>query len=93
ADGNGSADPGTVEDKRIIVRIPPNTSLTEAAELLGKNNIITDKTTFIDLMRNLKVRAGYFLFTGSPSVQEVKKIITGKPMPPEEAEAELANKA
>ncbi|GGD68141.1 hypothetical protein [Paenibacillus nasutitermitis] len=81
------------EAKRIIVRIPPNTNLTDTAQLLAENNIIADKKAFIDLMRNVKVRAGYFRFTGTPSVKQVKKIITGEPIPPKEAEAEMDKQA
>jgi len=87
------ADKAEDADKRMIVRILPNTNLTDTAELLSKNNIITDKKAFIDLMRNAKVRAGYFAFQGAPSLQQVKKIITSQPLPPKEAEAELNKKA
>ncbi|MFC5648995.1 hypothetical protein ACFPYJ_07595 [Paenibacillus solisilvae] len=75
--------------KRIVLRIPANSSVTETADLLIENDVISNKQTFINLMRKVIIRAGYFSFEGRPTLQEVKTIITSKPLPPEQAEAEL----
>jgi hypothetical protein len=73
-----------------IVRIPPNASLLETANILEANKLISDKKSFLDLMRNVKVRAGYFLFVGQPTLQQVKDVITSTPLPTKVVETELA---
>ncbi|QYR19745.1 hypothetical protein KZ483_17885 [Paenibacillus sp. sptzw28] len=73
-----------------IVRIPPNASLIKTASILEAAEIISDKKSFLDLMRGVKVRAGYFLFVGQPTLQQVKNVITGTPLPMKNLEAELA---
>jgi hypothetical protein len=80
------------EQRKVIVRIPPNTGLSDAAELLEANGVITDKQSCIDLMRsgNGKIRAGYFAFEGKLTPARVKQIVTGTPLPPQAAEAALA---
>ncbi|BBH20844.1 hypothetical protein Back11_21890 [Paenibacillus baekrokdamisoli] len=77
------------KEKRIIMRIPPNSSVTETADLLVKNGVIKDRRAFINLMRKVIIRAGYFAFDGKPTLKEIKTIITGKPIPPSEVQAEL----
>ncbi|WP_341282501.1 hypothetical protein [Paenibacillus sp. FSL H8-0537] len=74
---------------RKMVRIQAGTNLTAASELLAKEQLITDKTAFIRKMKQEKklVRAGYFLFTGTPSLAEVITTITTQPMTPEEVKA------
>lgn len=78
--------------QRILLHIPANSSVTETADLLFKMAVIHNKQTFINLMRKDIIRAGYFAFEGSPTLQQVKTIITSKPIPPEQAEAELKKK-
>lgn len=90
-----SADQQTGETKttgsaqRILLHIPANSSVTETADLLFKMAVIHNKQTFINLMRKDIIRAGYFAFEGSPTLQQVKTIITSTPIPPAQAEAEL----
>ena len=50
--------------KRRIIRIPPNATVTQMAELFQNNGVIKDKQVFIDLMRKVIIRAGYFAFEG-----------------------------
>ncbi|UVI32527.1 endolytic transglycosylase MltG [Paenibacillus spongiae] len=76
--------------KRIIVRIEPGSSVTEVAELLADKGIISNKKAFTNLMRTTKIRAGYFPFEGNMTVNEVKKIITSKPLSPELAKKEMS---
>ncbi|WP_274651517.1 hypothetical protein [Paenibacillus humicola] len=86
-----SRTPQQTASKRVIVRIPPNASLDEAAGLLAAKHVVSDKKAFIDRMQDGsgKIRAGYFAFEGSPGIAEVVKIVTGKPLPPDEAQAEM----
>jgi hypothetical protein len=64
--------------------------LLETANILEAAEIISDKKSFLDLMRKVKVRAGYFLFVGQPTLQQVKNVITSTPLPTKDVEAELA---
>ncbi|SFE16999.1 hypothetical protein SAMN04487969_101441 [Paenibacillus algorifonticola] len=74
---------------RKMVRIQAGTNLTAASELLAKEQLISDKAAFIRKMKQEKklVRAGYFLFSGNPSLTEVITTITTQPMTPEEVKA------
>ncbi|SFI52701.1 hypothetical protein SAMN02799624_01210 [Paenibacillus sp. UNC496MF] len=90
--GKPSASAGedkAAEPARTIVRIPPNASVSETAELLADRGIIADKQAFIDLMRSNTIRAGYFSFQGKPTLQQVRGIVTGQPLDPETAKREL----
>ncbi|ANY69646.1 hypothetical protein BBD42_26535 [Paenibacillus sp. BIHB 4019] len=87
---NSSAAADTDENTiRKMVRIQAGTNLTAASELLAKEKLISDKAAFIRKMKQEKklVRAGYFLFTGNPSLEEVITTITTQPMTPEEVKA------
>jgi hypothetical protein len=75
---------------RVIVRIPPNTSVVDTAELLAEKGIIPDKEAFIDLMRKRTIRAGYFAFQGKLSLNQVQSIITSTPLDPAAAKREIA---
>ncbi|MBW7473269.1 hypothetical protein K0T92_00765 [Paenibacillus oenotherae] len=79
------------EPGRTIVRIVPGSDLTETAALLEKHGVIENQKSFISLMRkeSNKIRAGYFAFEGDLTLQQVKKVITGQPLPPEEAKRQL----
>lgn len=77
------------EPARVIVRIPPNASVADTAGLLAARGIISDKQAFIDLMRKRTIRAGYFAFQGKLSLQQVRVIITSKPLDPAAARMEL----
>ncbi|MBO7746626.1 hypothetical protein I8J29_20625 [Paenibacillus sp. MWE-103] len=78
-----------VDQARTIVRIPPNASVSETAELLAERGIIADKQAFIDLMRLKTIRAGYFSFQGKPTLQQVRGIVTSQPLDPETAKRDL----
>ncbi|WP_308639273.1 hypothetical protein [Paenibacillus silvisoli] len=67
------------EAKSTVVRIPPNSSVTETADILKAKGVITDKQAFIDLMRTTKLRAGYFAFKAGLSLEQVRKVITSRP--------------
>ncbi|CAM3142837.1 endolytic transglycosylase MltG [Paenibacillus lupini] len=71
------------ETKRKI-HITGGMNLTDTAELLKEQNLITDKSAFIAKMKKKPVRAGYFLFEGNPTVDEVIQIITSQPVSKEE---------
>ncbi|MBM7564641.1 hypothetical protein [Paenibacillus sacheonensis] len=81
---------GDSKPARLIVRIPPNTSIVDTAELLAGKGVIPDKEAFIDLMRKRTIRAGYFAFQGKLSLDQVKSIITSTPLDPEAAKQEIA---
>ncbi|RAP76234.1 endolytic transglycosylase MltG [Paenibacillus montanisoli] len=65
--------------KSTVVRIPPNSNITETADQLEAKGVISDKQAFIDLMRNTKIRAGYFAFKAGLSMDQVRNVITSKP--------------
>ncbi|WP_219836687.1 endolytic transglycosylase MltG [Paenibacillus sp. R14(2021)] len=79
-----------IPPKRTVVRIPPNANVTEVADLLALSGVISNKKTFIDLMRTKTVRAGYFAFTGKPTLQQVSAIIMSKPLDPDAAKSEMS---
>lgn len=89
ADHSASAADKDVDTIRKMVRIQAGTNLTAASELLAKEKLISDKAAFIRKMKQEKklVRAGYFLFTGKPTLAEVITTITTQPMTPEEVKA------
>lgn len=68
--------------KRIVLRIPPNTSVADTAVILASHDVINDKQAFINLMRTKKIRAGYFAFKGKLSMHQVGTILTSKPLDP-----------
>ncbi|MBP3965228.1 hypothetical protein [Paenibacillus lignilyticus] len=69
----------TAVSKPIIVRIPPNASVTDTADILNSSGVISDKKAFISLMRTTKIRAGYFSFKDDLSLTQIRTIITSKP--------------
>ncbi|MWC26538.1 hypothetical protein [Paenibacillus sp. MMS18-CY102] len=73
--------------KPVIIRIKPGMNLTQTAKILTDNGIITSQSKFIAKMRNDKklVRAGYFSFIGTPTLQETVDILTSKPLSQQEA--------
>ncbi|AZN40882.1 MltG/YceG/YrrL family protein [Paenibacillus albus] len=77
------------EPKRIVLRIPPNTSVADAADILAAHSVIKDKKAFIDLMRTKLIRAGYFAFKGKLSLQQVGTILKSKPLDPSAAKREI----
>lgn len=87
-----SSKPQTDEAKsaRVIVRIPPNASVADTADLLAEQGVIPDKKAFIDLMRKKTIRAGYFAFQGQLSLHQVGTIITSQPLDPGAAKEEMA---
>lgn len=62
------------------IRITGGMNLTDTAELLKEQKLISDKSAFITKMKKKPVRAGYFLFDGNPTVDEVIQIITSQPV-------------
>jgi hypothetical protein len=80
--------------KTTIVRIPPNSDLTSVGLLLQKDGIVKDSDTFVAYMQkdgsSGTVRAGYFSFTGSLELADIKNIVTGQPMDPEEAKKQMS---
>ncbi|MFC4811260.1 hypothetical protein [Paenibacillus sp. GCM10023250] len=86
---DATADEGKSPEDRTIVRIPPNASVSETADLLADRGIIADKQAFVDLMRSKTIRAGYFAFQGKPTPEQVRGIVTGQPLDPATAEREL----
>ncbi|EFM13088.1 aminodeoxychorismate lyase [Paenibacillus curdlanolyticus YK9] len=89
----GATDPvtkPTVQEtaKPVIIRIKPGSNLTQTAKILADNGIIDSQSKFIAKMRNDKklVRAGYFSFTGKPTLQETVDILTSKPLSQQEAD-------
>ncbi|SFS78865.1 hypothetical protein [Paenibacillus sp. BC26] len=69
----------TAVSKPILVRIPPNSSVTDTADILNSSGVISDKKAFISLMRTTKIRAGYFSFQEDLSLTQIRTIITSKP--------------
>ncbi|WP_338555983.1 hypothetical protein [Paenibacillus sp. KS-LC4] len=87
---NSSAAADTDElSPRKMVRIYGGTNLTAAAKVLASEQLISDQAAFIRKMKQEKklVRAGYFLFTGTPTLEEVITTITTQPMTSEEVKA------
>lgn len=74
--------------KEQVVRIVPGSNLTDAAALLLQHGLIGSEADFILYMEKQKpaatIRAGYFKFTGQPDLANIKDVITGQPMDPEE---------
>ncbi|SEN33124.1 hypothetical protein [Paenibacillus sp. OV219] len=90
SDSSGAANSSTAPDpKRIVLRIPPNTSVADTAVILASHGVITDKNAFIDLMRTKKIRAGYFAFKGKLSLHQVGTTLTSKPLDPNAAKREM----
>jgi hypothetical protein len=69
-------------DKQVIIRIEPGASLTSAAKLLAENGLIASQSKFISKMKNDKklVRAGYFVFKGESTLDEIIKTLTSQPI-------------
>ncbi|SDW26948.1 hypothetical protein [Paenibacillus sp. CF384] len=74
-----AASENTAVSKSVVVRIPPNSSVTETADILHGSGVISDKKSFISLMRTTKIRAGYFAFEGDLSLSQIRTIITSTP--------------
>ncbi|REE94446.1 hypothetical protein A8990_101240 [Paenibacillus taihuensis] len=77
------------EAKRIVLRVPPNTSLSDTAVILKSHGVIENKQAFINLMRTKKIRAGYFAFKGKLSLHQVGTILTSKPLDPAVGKREM----
>ena len=65
----------------ITVRISPGMTLTQTAKLLESEGVIKDADALMELMARMstKIRAGYYTFTGSETLEEVRTIITSPP--------------
>lgn len=72
---------GDIAPKETRVHIKGGMNLTSIAKLLADYDLITDQSDFIKQMKKTKkpVRAGHFVFSGQPTLQEVMTIITTKP--------------
>lgn len=66
----------------FVIRIKPFTTLTQAAELLQNNELITNKNEFVDFFVNEhdNIRAGYFLVDNNSSISDLHKIFTSTPL-------------
>lgn len=88
-----SEEPAVEEEPvQLQLRIQGGMNLTQTAELLKENHLIADKSAFIAKMKKTKkpVRAGYFLFIGEPTLDEVITKITSQPLTKDEL-AQLQN--
>ncbi|MCM3625920.1 hypothetical protein M3194_00900 [Paenibacillus glycanilyticus] len=75
-------------DKRQV-RITGGMNLTDTAELLAKQKLISDKDAFIKAMNKKTVRAGYFIFEGNPTVEEIIRILTSQPLTKSEFDEQM----
>mgnify|MGYP001180874485 CR=1 FL=1 len=73
------------------VRITGGMSLTDTANLLAEQQLISDKDAFIKVMSKKPVRAGYFIFEGDPTIEEIIRILTSKPLTKSEFDRQMAN--
>ncbi|NIK68858.1 MULTISPECIES: hypothetical protein [unclassified Paenibacillus] len=71
------------------LRITGGMNLTDTAELLAGQKLISDKAAFIKAMKNKPVRAGYFIFEGNPTVTDIIRILTSKPLTKSEFEQKM----
>ncbi|WP_336772248.1 hypothetical protein [Paenibacillus sp. MMO-58] len=71
------------------VRITGGMNLTDTAELLSEQKLISDKDAFIKAMKNKPVRAGYFIFEGNPTVADIIRILTSQPLTKSEFEQQM----
>jgi hypothetical protein len=87
------AEQTNTSDKQVIIRIAPGASLTSTAKLLAENGIIASQSKFISKMKNDKklVRAGYFVFIGEPTLDEIIKTLTSQPLTASEADRIKSN--
>ncbi|WP_127531915.1 hypothetical protein [Paenibacillus kobensis] len=71
----------------VVIRIEPGMNLTKTAKLLADNGIITSQSKFIAKMKSDKklVRAGFFAFTGKPTLEQTVDTLTGQPLTEAEA--------
>ncbi|MCK9858146.1 hypothetical protein [Paenibacillus sp. ATY16] len=85
----GSADKPTEAAVKRQVRITGGMNLTDTAELLSEQKLISDKDAFIKAMKNKPVRAGYFIFEGNPTVADIIRILTSQPLTKSEFEQQM----
>ncbi|WP_336786000.1 hypothetical protein [Paenibacillus sp. MMO-177] len=71
------------------VRITGGMNLTDTADLLAEQQLISDKDAFIKAMKNKPVRAGYFIFEGNPTVADIIRILTSQPLTKSEFEKQM----
>lgn len=87
-----AAEQPAAEEKPVVkkqVRITGGMNLTDTAELLAKQQLISDKDAFIKAMNKKTVRAGYFIFEGNPTVEEIIRILTSQPLTKSEFERQM----
>jgi hypothetical protein len=86
-DGNAEAGQASADahaegaGEAVRVRIRPGMSLTQTAKLLESEGVIEDADALIERMARMstKIRAGYYTFTGSETLEEVQTMITRPP--------------
>jgi len=75
------------DEAPVVIRIEPGMNLTQTARMLADNGIITSSDAFIAKMKKDKklVRAGFFAFSGQPTLQQTVDTLTGQPLTEAEA--------
>ncbi|SFD68875.1 hypothetical protein SAMN05216378_1007 [Paenibacillus catalpae] len=84
----------SAEEKPVLkrqVRITGGMNLTDTADLLAGQKLISDKEAFIKAMNKKTVRAGYFIFEGNPKVEEIIRILTSQPLTKSEFDSKMKN--
>ncbi|RXZ76933.1 hypothetical protein EBB07_32035 [Paenibacillaceae bacterium] len=76
-------DPLLEQAKQLVrvIRIRRGTGLEQTAEMLANYGLVADQQQFMQSMskRSREIRSGVFYFTGFPSEDEVREIITSDP--------------